>query len=267
MGLRLKLTQYFSDDELRTLCVDLEVDYESLPGQGKEGKARELIAHLQRRDLLPGLIAKCGQQRPNVSWDDAPEVSPPMPLLNIPSGYTVAAQAEVARFTSDVQKQVASAESVNLEIQIWRPTPATLSAVDQKRQDIYDQLAALGHAPRFVDKLAPFEQDHSRRLAQLQAARQAQVIIIVLEDSPAVLADALEFCSDTKIAPSLLICLPKRYEKKFADRQALQVLEGYRPVFWYSKTDVTACNVLKQALQFANGKRIAKYLATVRETN
>jgi hypothetical protein len=36
--LRHNVTGYFNDGELRNLCFDLGVDYESLPGQGKEGK-------------------------------------------------------------------------------------------------------------------------------------------------------------------------------------------------------------------------------------
>ena len=46
------LASRFSDGELRDLCFDLGVDYESLAGEGKSAKARELIAYLQRRGRL-----------------------------------------------------------------------------------------------------------------------------------------------------------------------------------------------------------------------
>ena len=39
------LCDRFSEEELRTLCFFLEVDYNSLPADGKAGKARELVLH------------------------------------------------------------------------------------------------------------------------------------------------------------------------------------------------------------------------------
>ncbi len=45
----------FNDSELRDLCFELGIDYESLGGEGKAAKARELVAYCQRRDRLPEL--------------------------------------------------------------------------------------------------------------------------------------------------------------------------------------------------------------------
>lgn len=45
----------FSDSELRDLCFELHIDYESLPGEGKAAKARELVSYCERRDRLPDL--------------------------------------------------------------------------------------------------------------------------------------------------------------------------------------------------------------------
>lgn len=50
------LIDRFSKEELRTLCFDLGVEYEDLPGEGRAAKARELVAHLDRRDRLSELI-------------------------------------------------------------------------------------------------------------------------------------------------------------------------------------------------------------------
>lgn len=71
--LRQNLVNYFDEDELRTLCSDLRVDYEDLPGQGKSGKARGLVAFLERHGYLPELVKTCSQQRPHVSWEDTPD--------------------------------------------------------------------------------------------------------------------------------------------------------------------------------------------------
>ncbi len=68
MNLYRGLTAYFSEEELRELCFQLEIDYDVLPGVGKAGKARELVLFHERRGILPRLTAMCRQLRPNVDW-------------------------------------------------------------------------------------------------------------------------------------------------------------------------------------------------------
>jgi hypothetical protein len=70
--LREMLTASFDAGELRTLCFDLGIDYDDLPGEGKGNKVRELITYLERRDRIPELVRICEQQRPNVAWRDVP---------------------------------------------------------------------------------------------------------------------------------------------------------------------------------------------------
>ena len=69
VGLRRILTTRFGETELRDLCFDLGVGYEGLPGVGTGDKARELIAHLDRHDRIPHLIALCKQTRPDIAWE------------------------------------------------------------------------------------------------------------------------------------------------------------------------------------------------------
>ncbi len=66
--LRQNLIHYFNDSELRDLCFDLGVDYESLPGTGKSDKARELVSYLDRRGRVPELTWMGQQLRPNTPW-------------------------------------------------------------------------------------------------------------------------------------------------------------------------------------------------------
>jgi len=61
------LTNYFGADELKTLCFFLNVDYDVLGGEGKAGKARELISFMERRERIEELVAEVKQQRPNVA--------------------------------------------------------------------------------------------------------------------------------------------------------------------------------------------------------
>jgi hypothetical protein len=71
--LRRILTARFSDGELRTLCFDLGIDYDALPGEGKADKARELVAYFKRRGRIPELIDMGKRVRPDISWRDLPE--------------------------------------------------------------------------------------------------------------------------------------------------------------------------------------------------
>jgi hypothetical protein len=67
--LRRILTNHFSERELNTLCFDLGIDYDSLPGEGKTDKARELISYLERRNLVLKLVQTGKCVRPDISWN------------------------------------------------------------------------------------------------------------------------------------------------------------------------------------------------------
>lgn len=65
------LNKQFDLEELRTLCFHLNLDYDNLPGEGKQGKARELISYQVRisgEDYIPlrELIAEIEAMRPGV---------------------------------------------------------------------------------------------------------------------------------------------------------------------------------------------------------
>lgn len=63
------LTNLFSEDDLRTLCFDLGIDYEQLPGSSKLGKARELILWCDRRGKLKRLYELVQKERPYLFED------------------------------------------------------------------------------------------------------------------------------------------------------------------------------------------------------
>lgn len=56
----------FNEDELRTLCLHLHVNYESLGGRGMAAKARELILYLERRNRLDDLASSIRRVRPDI---------------------------------------------------------------------------------------------------------------------------------------------------------------------------------------------------------
>jgi hypothetical protein len=67
--LRRVLVRQFDVSDLHTLCFDMNVDYEGLPGDGKGAKVRELLAFLERRGRIGELIGTIRQVRPDVDID------------------------------------------------------------------------------------------------------------------------------------------------------------------------------------------------------
>lgn len=64
VGLHRALDTKFNAEELRTLCFKLRIDYDSLGGEGKEGKARELVLMAKRTDQIHKLVRKIEEARP-----------------------------------------------------------------------------------------------------------------------------------------------------------------------------------------------------------
>jgi hypothetical protein len=62
------MVKSYNLEELRTLCMQLGVDYDDLGGDGKDGKIRELISYLNRRGQLSKLIEQCKTNRPDYQW-------------------------------------------------------------------------------------------------------------------------------------------------------------------------------------------------------
>ena len=66
--LRENLNAYYSESELRSLCLDLGIEYENLGGRSKPEKVLDLIGFMQRRGRLEQLVDLVRQQRPHSSW-------------------------------------------------------------------------------------------------------------------------------------------------------------------------------------------------------
>lgn len=62
------LKQYFDENETQDICFELDIDYESLPAEGKGYKSRELVKYLDRRERIDELLRICRRLRPDVSW-------------------------------------------------------------------------------------------------------------------------------------------------------------------------------------------------------
>jgi hypothetical protein len=77
--LRKLMAASFSLDEIKALCFDLGVDYDTLGGDDKNSKIIELIQHNARNKRVLGLIDACRKLRPDVNWDAVGEAAASAP--------------------------------------------------------------------------------------------------------------------------------------------------------------------------------------------
>jgi hypothetical protein len=70
--LHKQIDQYFSFSEVRTLCFDLGVDYENIPGDHRSAFIRNLIVSLAKQKRLQELIDQVRMERPFVDWQNVP---------------------------------------------------------------------------------------------------------------------------------------------------------------------------------------------------
>lgn len=63
------LNRHFNEEELKTFTFELGEQYDSLPAQGKEAKARELVTKFFRLGRLTDLVNHAKELRSNVSWN------------------------------------------------------------------------------------------------------------------------------------------------------------------------------------------------------
>lgn len=73
-SLRKQIVSVFNTEELKTACFDLHISYDSLAGEGLDGKVRELIGYCLRYGSLAQLIQYCAEQRPHLTWNKLVEL-------------------------------------------------------------------------------------------------------------------------------------------------------------------------------------------------
>jgi len=75
------MKEAFSQDDLRSLFYDLNLDFEELPPSGKSQIVEHLIHAMQRQSRLDKLLSELQLARPRMVWPTLTE------LLNDASGY------------------------------------------------------------------------------------------------------------------------------------------------------------------------------------
>jgi len=64
--LRDRIKKHFAETDIRDICFELDVEYDSLRGERK--KARELVLYFSQRKRLCELVEVCSRLRPDITW-------------------------------------------------------------------------------------------------------------------------------------------------------------------------------------------------------
>lgn len=81
-GMRVLMQTAFNLEEVKTLCQDLNVNYDNISGEGLNAKAREIVADFKRNGRLVDLVDYCRRNRPAVDWPKPP------PGVQVASAFT-----------------------------------------------------------------------------------------------------------------------------------------------------------------------------------
>jgi hypothetical protein len=113
-GVYRLLTTRLNEEELRTVCFALPVDYDSLGGEGKAGKARELILYCQARRLNGRLLKMVLSQRPDLVSEVAITPGKTGPLGIVPSPG-VPVEAFRAGYDAFIAHQIEATHNLQLQ--------------------------------------------------------------------------------------------------------------------------------------------------------
>jgi hypothetical protein len=74
------LTNVFSLDELHDLCLKLNVNYDTVPGETKAAKATSLVLYCTRPPRsIDEFIQACSRIHPDIPWDDPDSIESKSP--------------------------------------------------------------------------------------------------------------------------------------------------------------------------------------------
>lgn len=152
------ITACFSEEELKTLCFEIGINYEDLPAQGRVGNARELIAFCDRHGQRHRLNEQCKECRPSYRWPDSPQPPPAIeptitdPCLEYQAFYLAEALGDQPG-QADARRQAFLRELQRAADALGRwagvaPAPVSLGqlvSADSSQLTLHYDSAGLGH--------------------------------------------------------------------------------------------------------------------------
>ena len=136
----------------------------------------------------------------------------------VPPGLTTEAQEERKRFEEAYRSYLEEAKKVALSVLVWGQNSMARTRLANKRIQIRDGLIELGHNALFSEEIDLSIEGLSEKSKEFAQARAADLIVILLEDSPGALAETHDFCNHPEIGPKVYAMIPVKYESGYSSR-------------------------------------------------
>jgi hypothetical protein len=157
----------FNENELRTLTLNLNLDWEELPGLVKSDKTYYLIVRLAKEGRLSELITILRAARSHIQWEDAP---PPGEQLIFSKGinlewrmaFSAFSQAvnNMGRIGDEVVDRATGSHTVGTEHR--RMVEARRGVIVNRSYGLMETITP----EQFEDKLKPEDREHINTLAE-----------------------------------------------------------------------------------------------------
>ena len=181
------MTKHFNSGELEDLCFQLAVDYEDIPGPGRQAKIRELGQYMNRHSRLCELVEAVGKERP-LTLDELNPIAAQLgcdPIEADATPPTNAVQSSSQAAETQIVPAAQPPANLNTDLAIvnrmGRPLPATVTAIlqtiftDHSRLIIRSEFSS-GLSGSRVFLVRPIRQDNMAELPAVVKVDKAATI-------------------------------------------------------------------------------------------
>jgi hypothetical protein len=203
--LRLILSRYFNLEELRNICLDIGVDYDDLGGEGKSGKARELVLAVQRHGRLAALELIVRRLRPTLDTIYSPErVEELQHSILADSGPQV--RDAFVEFTQQIDAYLNEFNLLHEKLQEWKEVHNLLQDLQNNFAPCRSYIYAL---PRLRGNSEQVQRDRERMLYEVEVEwRPCKRVFIRLEDlARNIVLIGEPYNAETKAGPDWFVIL------------------------------------------------------------
>ncbi|GCF10546.1 hypothetical protein [Dictyobacter arantiisoli] len=185
-------------------------------------------------------------------------------VKTISTGLSPAAQQRLQRFKTEYKQSLRDdIEAIALAVVVWGPGVDVESPAAQKRWDIKEALAEKGHAPVFSEELDDeedlqdlIETGEGLLLKALHQAKNADFLILLLDDRAMGVITELSICTRRDIAAKTFVMVPESFQKDFTYTAAITMIQGGNgAIQFYTYTDLERCYVLTAAVKRVEARR------------
>ena len=229
--LRDLINDHFDNNDIRSLCFDLGIDFDNIPGETKNQKIESLILKSQRASNLHRLLQRCQELRPKVSWSvmnvtTTSSVQSRTPYHNLP-------RPNYARFVGREKELAWLRKSLSPNDRAWQIAITGIGGVGKSTLAItiaheylthYDQLPT---EERFDAIIWISAKEEVLTAYDLEQADLHEKILHTLEDAYVTIAQTLEREDITRALPEEQSAL---VEKALRRQRTLLIMDNLESV-------------------------------------